>query len=153
MNKLDDPYIPRRDVWKPTNPKDLVGISKVSMSVFPLGVVLETTLALMEGARKYGRHNYRAAGVLASVYFDAACRHLFAWWEGEDIDPDSGVSHIVKAIACLVVLRDSMRAGNWVDNRPIVTEQEGWVKTLNEMSKDIFEKYPDCGKHYTNKGL
>jgi hypothetical protein len=26
-------------------------------------------------------------------------QHLGAWWEGEDIDVESGLSHIIKAIA------------------------------------------------------
>ncbi|SVD92517.1 uncharacterized protein METZ01_LOCUS445371, partial [marine metagenome] len=30
----------------------------------------------MEGAIKYGRHNYRIAGVRASVYIDATIGHL-----------------------------------------------------------------------------
>ena len=52
-----------------------------------------------EGARKYGRHNYRVIGVRGSVYYDATLRHVTAWWEGEDLDPERGINHISKAIA------------------------------------------------------
>ncbi len=128
---------------KDTNPKDAVGVRKVPMSTVPAPVLMEVGLAMLEGARKYGRHNYRDAGVRASVYYDALMRHLTAWWEGEDIDPDSGLSHIVKAIACLVVLRDSMYRGNWVDDRPPEGE-DGWQKELNELAAKIIEKYPDA---------
>jgi len=127
---------------KDTNPKDAVGVRKVPMSTVPAPVLMEVGLAMLEGARKYGRHNYRDAGVRASVYYDALMRHIAAWWEGEDIDPDSGLSHIVKAIACLVVLRDSMFRGNWVDDRPPEVK-EGWQKELNELAAKIIEKYPD----------
>jgi hypothetical protein len=138
---------------KDTNPKDAVGIKKAPVSTVPSQVTLEVGLALLEGARKYGRHNYRIAGVRASVYYDAVVgRHLAAWWEGEDIDPDSGLSHITKAIAGLVVLRDSMFIGNWVDDRPPKLKS-GWVAELNKKAAEIIEKYPDAKEPYTEKGL
>jgi len=52
---------------KDTNPKDACGTKKVPFSVLPWQVLAEIGLALLEGARKYGRHNYRVAGVRASV--------------------------------------------------------------------------------------
>ena len=127
---------------KATNPKDLVGIRKVFFSVIPWGVIAELGLALLEGARKYGRHNYRIAGVLASVYFDANQRHMADWWEGVDIDKDSGLSHVTKAIASLTVLRDGMIQGNWVDDRP-PPSPPGWLEHLNKKASDIIDKYPD----------
>ena len=135
---------------KPTNPKDAVGVKKVPMSVVPSAPIMELGLAMLEGARKYGRHNYRAVGVRASVYYDAALRHLMDWYEGTDIDPDSGLSHITKAMACLTVLRDSMIRGNWVDDRPPVME-EGWQQELNQKAAEIIEKYPDAKEPFTEK--
>lgn len=104
--------------WKPTNPKDAIGIRKPPMSTVPMNVVAEIGVAMLEGACKYGRHNYRGVGVRASVYFDATMRHLVSWWEGEDIDPDSGASHITKALASLAVLRDAQMQGKCTDDRP-----------------------------------
>lgn len=126
---------------KETNPKDAVGIKKAPVSTVSAAVILETGVAMAEGARKYGRHNYREAGVRGSVYYDATVRHLMAWWEGEDIDPDSGLSHITKAIASLAVLRDSMIQENWTDDRPPATP-EGWMTKLNEATARLIEKYP-----------
>jgi len=133
---------------KDTNPKDAVGTKKVPFSTVPSRVVAEIGLAMLEGARKYGRHNYREAGVRASVYYDALQRHINAWWEGEDIDPDSGLNHVVKALASLVVLRDSMLTGNWVDDRPPKVKS-GWVTELNQKAQEIIEKYPDAVNPYT----
>lgn len=125
--------------FKDTNPKDAVGVKKVPLrSVVPGQVIAQLALALLEGARKYGSYNYRVSGVRASVYMDAAGRHESAFWEGEDIDPDSGLCHIDKAIASLVVLRDSMLQGNWVDDRP-VRATPGWVQRANEHAKRIIE--------------
>lgn len=135
---------------KDTNPKDAVGTKKVPASVLPRGVVGEMALALLEGARKYGRHNYRIAGIRASVYYDAAMRHLDAWWEGEDIDPDSGLSHITKALATLCVLRDAMMNSKWTDDRP-PSMQPGWVAALNRKAAEIIERYPDAKEPYTRE--
>ncbi len=128
---------------KPSNPKDAIGTAKVSTWFVPSRVLLEVGVALLEGARKYGPFNWRTAGVRASVYVSAAERHLSAWKEGQDLDPDSGLSHVTKAIAGLTVLRDSMLQGNWVDDRPTpTTDKETWVADLNAKVKEILARYP-----------
>ena len=135
---------------KETNPKDSLGIKKVSIHCVPIQVLSEVGLAMLEGGRKYGSHNYRSAGVTASVYIDAVWRHLFLqFWEGEDVDKDSGLSHITKAIASLVVLRDSMLMGNWVDDRPIRHPNGPNTTKLNQQAADIIEKYKDCVTPFT----
>lgn len=134
---------------KPSNPKDMVGCRKVPWSVLPTPVLAEVALGMFEGALKYGRHNYRAIGVRASIYYDATQRHLTAWWEGEDYDPESKLSHITKAISSLTVLRDSMIRENWTDDRPPATP-DMYVK-LNEHAERLVEQYADRNPvHYTN---
>lgn len=123
---------------KPTNPKDAVGVGRAPISTVPLNVLLEVGNAMLEGARKYGRHNYRAAGVRHSIYVDAVFRHLAAHWEGEDIDKDSGLPHITKAIAALVVLRDSMAQGNDTDDRP-PPAPDGFLEFMNAQAGDIVD--------------
>jgi hypothetical protein len=137
---------------KETNPKDAVGVRKVPLSVVPSGVMAELGLALLEGARKYGRHNYRVAGIRYSVYYDAAMRHLMSWWEGENVDPDSGLSHVTKAIATLTVLRDAMMRDKYTDDRP-PKMPEGWVQHMNELAGKIIVKYPDPVAPHTEKPL
>jgi len=123
---------------KPTNPKDSCGIKKVPMSGMPMNVLMEAGLVKLHGDLKYGRFNWREAGVRGSVYYDAAIRHLAAWYEGEDIDPDSGVHHISHAITGLAVLRDSMIRDNWTDDRPPPSE-DGWMKEFNEIAAKMIE--------------
>ena len=135
---------------KETNPKDAVGVRKVPLSTVSSTVLMELGLAMLEGDRKYGRHNYRVIGVRTSVYYDAAMRHLMAWWEGEDIDPDSGLSHITKAMSCLCVLRDAMINSKVCDDRP-PKQKEDWIKALNEKAGDIIDKYPDAKEPYTEE--
>ena len=136
---------------KPTNPKDIAGSSKVPMNSMLSGAVMgEVALALFEGALKYGRHNYRQDGVRASVYYDAVGRHLSAWWEGEDIDEESGLSHITKAIAGLHILRDCSIRGMCNDDRPPKTAD--FMKELNDKTKALINKYPDPVPPVLEKG-
>lgn len=133
---------------KDTNPKDAIGISKAPMSTVSAAVLMEVGVAMLEGASKYGRHNYRAAGVRASVYYDALMRHAMAWWEGEDLDPDSGMSHITKAIATLVVLRDAMIQDKFTDDRP--PRSAPFLPALNDTASALLVKHADKHpRHYT----
>ena len=134
---------------KDTNPKDAVGTRKWrQFTVVPLTVIWELGVAMLEGARKYGRHNYRVAGVRASVYVDAAQGHLGAYWEGQDVDPYSGLHHITKAIASLTVLRDAMIQGKYIDDRPPKTDMDAFEKELQARVDEIFERYPDAVDAY-----
>lgn len=100
------------------NPKEKAGKMKTQFHLVPPRVLKEVADAMTEGANKYGPYNFRQAGVNHSTYFSSTLRHITAWFEGEDIDKDSGLSHITKAIAGLFVLRDSMLEGNDKDDRP-----------------------------------
>lgn len=126
---------------KPSNPKDMAGMRKAPMSTVPANVLAEIGVAMLEGASKYGRHNYRAVGVRGSVYYDGTMRHLMDWWEGEDIDPDSGMSHITKAITSLVVLRDAMIQGKFTDDRP--PRSKPFYPGLNACAAAIVDRYAD----------
>ena len=95
----------RRPPPKPTNPKDAVGLRRCC--------VLDAThpgdcraRAGNARGRSQMTGDKEQDGVRASVYFDAAMRHLTAGWEGEDTDPASDLPHLVK-YTCLAVLRDS----------------------------------------------
>lgn len=135
---------------KDTNPKDAVGIAKVPISTLSAQVMGEVGLAMLEGARKYGRHNYRVAGVRASVYYDAAGRHMMAWYEGQDDDPASGISHVSKAIAGLMVLRDAMMNEMMEDDRPPKVLNQDWVEEQSAQAAAIIAKYPDAKPPFTN---
>jgi len=137
-------------ILKDTNPKDAVGIRKVPYSTVPSEVVAEMGLGLLEGALKYGRHNFRVIGVRASVYYDAIQRHLNAWWEGEDLDPESELNHITKLLTSAAVLRDAMINERWTDDRPPKLK-DGWVKEYNKRASEIIDKYPDPVEAFTEE--
>lgn len=133
---------------KATNPKDSIGIRKAPLSTIPLGVVVEMGVGMLEGAAKYGRHNYRCAGIRESVYFDATMRHLIAYWEGEDIDPDSGLSHLTKAMCSLAVWRDAQMQGMATDDRP--PRSANFYKAMNAAAGVMLDRHADKNpRHFT----
>lgn len=131
---------------KPSNPKDVCGIRKAPMSTVSAAVMAEVGVAMLEGAAKYGRHNYRAVGVRSSVYYDATMRHLMDWWEGVDIDSESGMHHITKAITSLVVLRDAMIQGMATDDRPPRSTE--FYTHLNQLAGEILDRHSDKDPHH-----
>ena len=102
---------------KPTNPKDIIGSTKLPLHLWPTTATAMGCIGLLEGMLKYGRTNWREAGVRASIYVDAAKRHLDAWFEGEECAPDSGSPHLANALACIAILVDAQAAGKLVDDR------------------------------------
>jgi hypothetical protein len=139
---------------KDTNPKDAVGVRKWRQyCTVPTTIIWELGVAMLEGARKYGRHNYRVAGVRASVYVDAAKGHIDSWWEGEDIDADSGLSHVTKAMASLAVLRDAMINDMLTDDRPPkVKGFESFKANMQKAVESIMERHPDACEPFTELG-
>lgn len=135
---------------KPTNPKDMIGANKIPLHLVSSASVAMEALGHLDGMLKYGRDNYRAIGIRASIYFDAAVRHLSFWFEGEDIDPDSGLPHLAHAKACLGIIVDAIAAGKFNDDRKI---QGGYRGFMNEMTSHVGrlkEKHADKSpRHYT----
>jgi len=137
---------------KDTNPKDAVGIRKPRFySGMSCHVRRLVSIGMMEGAMKYGRHNYRAAGVRASVYYDATNEHLDDWYEGEDTDPDSKLNHVIKAICSLYVLADAIVTGNLVDDRPPRSKKVRDIVNENQpLVDELFRKYPNPEAAFTH---
>jgi hypothetical protein len=99
------------------NPKDLAGRSKPDLSLCTGPMLAALAAGLADGARKYGRCNWRVISVEARTYCAAATRHLKQWEDGEESAQDSGVHHLDHAIATLAILRDAMACGTLIDNR------------------------------------
>ena len=68
------------------------------------------------GARKYEPNNW-ARGAEWSRYFAALQRHMWAWWGGEDNDPETGMSHLYHAGCCLMFLSSYLERGLGDDDR------------------------------------
>mgnify|MGYP001616237183 CR=1 FL=1 len=71
---------------------------------------------LTEGARKYSDHNWQT-GMHWSRAYDALLRHLNAWNAGEDLDLESGKSHLWHAAAELMFLTTFEMRKSGTDDR------------------------------------
>lgn len=133
---------------KATNPKDAIGADKLPLHLWPETATAMGSLGLLEGALKYGRANWRAAGVRYSIYIDALRRHVNAVFEGEDIDPDSGIPHLSHALACLAIIIDAQAAGMLTDDRQY---PGGYRELVDELTPHVVrmkERHSDKDPHH-----
>jgi hypothetical protein len=68
---------------------------KTDWSLMPFECVEEINKVLDFGAKKYAAHNWRTgSGFSYTRVISSLLRHTFAWIRGEDLDPESGLSHL-----------------------------------------------------------
>jgi len=91
---------------------------KLPMHLISPMAVEELARALRHGAEKYGERNWEP-GLKYSRLYAAAQRHLVAWWGGEDLDPETGETHIAHAFATMMMLTHFTRQVRTdLDDRP-----------------------------------
>ena len=101
------------------NPKTQYGLAKPGLSKVPPLALLAVGEVMSKGAAKYGPMNWRTDPVSSSTYYDAAMRHLTAWWDGQNNDPETGLPHLAHAAANMCILLDAF-SGPWLlDDRPL----------------------------------
>ena len=99
------------------NPKDIVGVLKVPIGLYPNVARIETCLVFAQSAPIYGEYNWRNSSVRISVYLDAIDRHTIALRAGQDIDPHSGLAHAAHINACTAIIMEAKRLGALIDDR------------------------------------
>ena len=117
----------------PLNPKDAIGMGKLPMHLVPTAVTRYAALGFAEGALKYGKYNWRVAGVRISIYLDALHRHLAKlqdgeWCDGDSLGPDpvtgepqgTQVPHLASIICCAGIILDAWECDKLTDDRPPV---------------------------------
>jgi hypothetical protein len=137
---------------KQSNPKDVIGSTKLPLELVPDTIEVEVALAYLEGALKYGRYNWRLAGVRASIYYAAFKRHSKKWWNGENADKNTRVKHLASAIACLGILLDAELCGKLEDDRPPSVDLTKLIDSADATVAHLKELFKDHNpKHYTIK--
>jgi len=76
---------------------------KLRFDLVPARPLMDVVEILTLGANKYRDRNWEA-GMPWGRAFAAAMRHLWAWWGGEDLDPETGKSHLAHAACSLLFL-------------------------------------------------
>lgn len=127
-----------------SNPKTLMGSKKVPLlSVMPLAALVHMADAMrfgafeaprIDGTKGYGRYNWRDQPIEATVYIDAAVRHLLQWMDGEDAAADSKAHHLGHAMATIGILLDAIENNTVIDDRPKVRSAVV-TKLLDKMKK------------------
>ena len=135
--------------FKPTNPKDRMATSRLDLSLFPDTAVIYGALGMTEGDSKYGGYNYRVGGVLASVYVAASRRHVAKWFNGQEVDPKTGVHHLASALACIAILIDAREAGVLRDDRPPQVPIAQLLDSLEASVKRLHTIFPNGPARFT----
>lgn len=101
-----------------SNPKTGAARNKPPLWLVPPVLEIATSFAFADGAKKYGPYNWRETGVSATVYIEAAKRHLSRFLDGSNHADDSGVHELAHASACIAILLDAMSINKLIDDRP-----------------------------------
>jgi hypothetical protein len=92
---------------------------KPQFELLPFELLTDVNKVLQHGAVKYGINNWRKReGFKLSRCYNALLRHMFAFWRGEDNDPETGISHLAHAMCNLIFLMYH-RTEKEADDRPI----------------------------------
>jgi hypothetical protein len=100
------PFTPLDIFKKEEKEKEEEGIKydteKPKMNLLPPKAVIEVAKVLTFGAEKYDAENWRKLDNLQSRYTAGALRHIFAHMDGEQLDPETELSHLAHALCCLL---------------------------------------------------
>ena len=93
---------------------------KLPLDLIAYDAVRGTAKVLAFGAEKYAPRNWEK-GINYSRVFAALQRHITAWWEGEDYDQETNLSHLHHAACCIMFLQayHERDMGKIFDGRPI----------------------------------
>lgn len=90
---------------------------KPRMELLPGDALNEIAKVLTFGAAKYEDRNWER-GMKWGRPFGALMRHMWAWWQGEDKDPETGLSHLAHAACCILFLLSYELRKTGEDDRP-----------------------------------
>lgn len=87
--------------------------------------LMEIAKVLGFGAKKYDPWNW-AKGINYGRIIGAVQRHVLAWKDGEDTDPESGLNHLAHAACGLMFLLDYIDRNQTQldDRRPVETRKQ-----------------------------
>ena len=136
----------------PENPKHIQAMKegKAPMEYLPYSVLADDARCHKGGADKYGVNNWLLDKIRATTYIGAMLRHLFAWACGQDLDPESGLSHLTHLRACCAIVLDAQKHGTLIDDRDRVeskneTEGEQNDNQINVRSGNTGSSKRDSG--------
>ena len=102
------------------NPDDILmycrgAIEGLRLHIGSEKILDELTMAMEYGIAKYGRNNWKK-GMEWSRLLDAGMRHGIAILRGENIDPDSGNTHLAHMLGSIHMLIGNIELGVGIDD-------------------------------------
>lgn len=92
--------------------------NKTRWSLLPWDAIERVILVYQFGAKKYSDRNWEQ-GLSYSDTFESLMRHITAWYNGEQVDPESGLSHLLHAAFNILALITFETRGVGKDDRAI----------------------------------
>jgi hypothetical protein len=92
---------------------------KSPISLIPPECIEEIAHVFGYGAKKYGENNWRLDlnNTSFSRTYSSIQRHLNAFWKGENVDPESGMTHLAHAATQIMILMIQNTHGKNMDDR------------------------------------
>lgn len=90
---------------------------KNMMQLFPPLAQQKISEVFTYGAYKYADWNW-AKGMEYSRLYGALQRHMTSWYMGENVDPETGKSHLAHAGCCITMLLEMEELKPDMDDRP-----------------------------------
>lgn len=100
---------------------------KPRMELLSPSALQEIAKVMTHGAKKYGDYNW-LGGMKHSRLYGAALRHITSHLDGEDLDEETGISHLAHAGCCLMMLLTYEIKGLGTDDR-YLSEKESSSET------------------------
>lgn len=89
---------------------------KPRMDLISTEALIQLARVMGHGAKKYGDQNWRG-GLKWSRPIAAALRHITSFNSGEDLDPETSISHIAHAMCNLMFLLEFIKTHPDLDDR------------------------------------
>lgn len=117
---------------------------KLRYDLIPADALEELAAIYTMGANKYEDHNWRK-GMSWSRPFAALMRHAWAWFRGEDKDPESGLNHLAHAAWNCFTLINYSKSHPEFDNR---IKNDGVNENKKEKEIVVVDLYLRNGSYY-----
>lgn len=89
---------------------------KIPIDMVPTSLIYAVARVFEEGAKKYEKDNWRR-GMSHSKVYGCAMRHMLKWFEGQDKDKETGLSHLWHVATNIAMLIEYEKTCPELDDR------------------------------------
>lgn len=118
---------------------------KPKMHLLPPKAIVEISKVLTFGAAKYDAENWRKLDDLQNRYTAGALRHIFAHMDGEQLDPETNLSHLAHAMCCLLfkleIELEDAKSKEEESRESNVTEHQACPNALESYRQEVEADY------------